>query len=151
MAIKISKKCLYALRAVYEVASRRTTAPVPAAQIADAQGIPPRFLENIMNELCHAGLVVSHRGNTGGYTLASSPEKMAVARTIEAVEGPLSVVASTAGDTSVDRYTPGDAAFERLWETLNESMAKVCRETSMADLAEWEAENRREYVLDYVI
>ena len=106
-----------------------------------------RFLENILNELRRAGLVVSHRGNAGGYTLAVPPEEMAVAQVIEAAQGPLSVAAPP----NPDRRLPGDAAFERLWEAFDESMARVCRETSIADLVRWESQSQQQYVPDYVI
>lgn len=149
MAIRISKKCHYALRAVYELASRRTAEPVTVAQIADAQSIPPRFLESILNQLRHAGLVISHRGNAGGYTLAASPEGITVAQVIEAAQGPISIAAPQ-GKRSPGYYA-GDAAFKRLWETLDASMAQCCGQTSLADLMGWEMQSRRGPVLDYVI
>jgi Rrf2 family transcriptional regulator, cysteine metabolism repressor len=149
--MNISRKCRYALRAIFELASQRLAAPITAAQIAEAQGIPTRFLENIMNELRHAGLVISHRGNTGGYTLAVSPEELAVGRVIEATQGPVLTAAqpSQAGGPG-DQFS-GDAAFERFWEMLDDSVAKVCHETSVADLVRWETQSRLHYVPDYVI
>jgi Rrf2 family transcriptional regulator, cysteine metabolism repressor len=149
MAIRISRKCHYALRAVYELASRRTTVPVAVAQIADAQGIPPRFLESILNQLRHAGLVVSHRGNAGGYTLATSPEGITVAQVIEAAQGPISMAAARSNHPR--RYFAGDAAFGQFWETLDTSMAECCGQTSFADLMGWEIQSKRQPVLDYVI
>jgi Rrf2 family protein len=147
--MRISKKCHYALRAVYELASRRTATPVAVAQIADAQGIPPRFLESILNQLRHAGLVTSHRGNAGGYTLATSPEGITVGQVIEAAQGPISIAASQGNH--LGRYVAGDAAFDRLWENLDASMAQSCRQTSFADLMGWEMRSERRPVLDYVI
>ena len=81
--MRISKKCYYALRALFELALRQTAAPVAVAEIASAQDIPARFLETILNELRHAGLVVSHRGNAGGYSLAAPAEKTTVADIVE--------------------------------------------------------------------
>ncbi|MHC4517110.1 MAG: RrF2 family transcriptional regulator [Planctomycetota bacterium] len=147
--MRISRKCHYALRAVYELASRRSAAPVAVAQIAEAQGIPPRFLESILNQLRHAGLVLSHRGNAGGYTLAASPEGITVAQVIEAAQGPISIAASPGNGPH--GYFAGDAAFERLWETLDASMAQCCGQTSFADLMGWEMQSQRRPVLDYVI
>ncbi|UCD52577.1 MAG: Rrf2 family transcriptional regulator [Phycisphaerales bacterium] len=149
MAIKISKKCHYALRAVFELAARRTATPVAVGQIADAQRIPPRFLEGILNQLRQAGLVVSHRGNSGGYTLATPPEAITVAHVIEAVQGPISVAAVKKGQSC--GYIAGDAAFEQFWETLDASMAECCGQTSFADLMRWEVRSERRPVLDYVI
>jgi Rrf2 family protein len=147
--MRISKKCHYALRAVFELASRRTATPVAVAQIADAQGIPPRFLESILNQLRHAGLVVSHRGNAGGYTLAGSPEGITVAQVIEAAQGPISIAATNGSPPG--GYVAGDAAFGQLWETLDASMAQCCGQTTFADLIGWEMRSQRRPVLDYVI
>ena len=149
MAIRISKKCHYALRAVYELASRRTATPVAVALIADSQGIPPRFLESILNQLRHAGLVVSHRGNAGGYTLAASPEGITVAQVIEAVQGPISIAASNGAPPG--GYFAGDAAFKQLWQSVDTSIAQCCGQTSFADLMGWEIRSQRRPVLDYVI
>lgn len=147
--MKISNKCHYALKAVYELASRRTATPVAVAQIAEAQGIPPRFLENILNQLRHAGLVVSHRGNTGGYTLATRPEVITVAEVIEAAQGPVSITASQRNRSN--GYTAGDAAFERFWERLDASMVDCCSQTTFADLIGWEMQSEKRPVQDYVI
>jgi Rrf2 family protein len=149
MAIRISRKCHYALRAVYELASRRTAIPVAVGQIADAQGIPPRFLESILNQLRHAGLVISHRGNAGGYTLAASPEGITVAQVIEAAQGPISIAASQGNHPH--GYFAGDAAFEQFWESLDTSIAECCGQMSFADLMGWEMQSKRQPVLDYVI
>ncbi len=151
MAIRISKKCNYALRAVFELARRRTDAPVTVAQIAGAQGIPPRFLEGILNELRHAGLARSHRGNAGGYTLALPPKHIAVADVVEAIQGPISLGAAHRGKSSAGKYFWGDCAFEELWKSVDESMAQVCRETTLADLIKWERASEQTLVPDYVI
>jgi len=148
MAIKVSKKCHYALRAVFELTARRTAAPVAVAQIAEAQEIPTRFLEGILNQLRHAGLVVSHRGNTGGYTLAAAPENITVAQVIEATQGPISMATSNGHSYG---YVAGDAAFEQFWETLDASMLQCCGQTTFADLMKWEMRSERRPVLDYVI
>ena len=76
--MRISKKCQYALRAVFELAVRNTGQPVKIQQIAGAQNIPPRFLEVILNQLRHAGFVESRRGNEGGYMLAPGAEELTV-------------------------------------------------------------------------
>ena len=151
MAIRISKKCSYALRAVFELARRRTDAPVTVAQIAGAQGIPPRFLESILNELRHAGLARSHRGNAGGYTLALPPKQIAVADVVEVIQGPISLAAARGSKSSASKYFCGDSAFESLWKSVDESMAQVCRETTLADLIKWERASEQTPVPDYVI
>ena len=151
MAIRISKKCHYALRAVFELAHRRTDAPVTVAEIAKAQGIPPRFLEGILNELRHARLVRSHRGNSGGYMLALPPSEITVVDVIEAIQGPISSIASRRTKSSGDKYFRGDWAFEEFWKTVDESMAQICRETTIPDLLRWERAKVQSSVADYAI
>src|SRR5436190_15345119 len=66
--------------------------PIKGDRIAEAQEVPLRFLENILGELRHAGLVQSRRGTEGGYWLARSPDDITLAEVIRAVEGPLATV-----------------------------------------------------------
>ena len=66
--------------------------PTKGEQIAQAQDIPLKFLENILLELRHGGLVQSQRGAEGGYWLARPPEEIKLADVIRAVEGPLANV-----------------------------------------------------------
>ncbi len=68
----VSQKSQYALRAVFELARRNGGLPVKIADIAEAQAIPQRFLEVIMNQLKQGGFVESRRGKRGGYLLARS-------------------------------------------------------------------------------
>ena len=149
--MRISKKCYYALRALFELALRQTAAPVAVAEIASAQDIPARFLETILNELRHAGLVFSHRGNAGGYSLAAPAEKTTVADIVEVMEGPISVMAAQDNGGSNGRYLCGDGAFEEFWGAVNGSITHVCRETSLADLVKRERMSERGAVPDYVI
>ena len=85
----IAKKSDYALRAMYELALRDRQSPAKIHDIAQSQEIPPRFLEGILNELKHAGLLDSRRGSEGGYWLLRSPQEVTVADVISVVEGPL--------------------------------------------------------------
>ena len=90
--MRISAKADYAVRAVVELAADDGEKPVKAERIATAQEIPLNFLENILGELRHAGLVRSHRGAEGGFRLAKPAAEITVADVIRAVEGPLASV-----------------------------------------------------------
>ena len=68
--MRVSAKADYAIRAAAELAAADATVPLKAERIADAQGIPIKFLETILLELKHAGIVRSQRGPDGGYALA---------------------------------------------------------------------------------
>jgi Rrf2 family protein len=85
--MRISKKAEYACFAMLELAANyRTPHPVRVKAIADAHGIPQRFLVQILLQLKGAGLVASSRGAAGGYQLARAPEKISLAEVINAID-----------------------------------------------------------------
>jgi Rrf2 family protein len=90
--VRISAKADYAVRAAIELAAAGTERPTKGDAVAQAQGIPLKFLENILADMRHAGLVTSRRGAEGGYWLARPAEEITVADIIRAVEGPLASV-----------------------------------------------------------
>ena len=88
--MRLSAKADYACRAMAELAAG--TPPTKAERLATAQDIPLKFLENILLDLKHAGLVESQRGGDGGYWLARDAAEITLADVIRAVEGPLAYV-----------------------------------------------------------
>src|SRR5262245_62913891 len=90
--MRVSAKVDYAVRAGAELAAAYGAGPVKGDRIAQAQQIPLKFLENILLDLKHAGLVQSQRGAEGGYWLAVPPEEISLAEVIRAVEGPIANV-----------------------------------------------------------
>ena len=89
--MRISAKADYAVRAAVQLAAA-AEGPTKGDAIAQAQGIPLKFLENILGDLRHAGLVRSQRGADGGYWLDRPAGEITVADIIRAVEGPLASV-----------------------------------------------------------
>ena len=89
--MRVSAKADYAVRAAVELAAAGD-GPIKGERIAQAQEIPLKFLENILIELKHAGLVRSQRGAEGGYWLARPPEEITLADVIRSVEGPIANV-----------------------------------------------------------
>ena len=83
--MRVSAKADYALRAAIELAAAGD-GPVKGERIAQAQEIPLKFLENILLELRHHGLVQSQRGAEGGYWLARPADEITLADVIRAVE-----------------------------------------------------------------
>ena len=77
--MRVSAKADYAVRAVLELAAATDSKPLKRDQISAAQNIPSKFLETIMLELKHAGIVKSTRGAGGGYALARPAEDISVA------------------------------------------------------------------------
>ena len=131
--MRISAKADYAVRAMVELAATADEKPVKAERIATAQGIPLNFLENILGELRHAGLVRSHRGAEGGFRLAKDPEDITVADVIRAVEGPLATVRGAPPEES--QYNGASEALLRVWIALRANIRKVVEQVTVADVA----------------
>src|SRR6185295_30554 len=89
--MQVSRKIDYALRAVIHLADEDSARACSVAEIAARERIPRQFLEKIVQELIHKGLVRSRRGPHGGYVLARPAEQVTFKDGIEAVEGPISL------------------------------------------------------------
>ena len=134
--MRISAKADYAVRAAVELASAADDKPVKAERIATAQDIPLNFLENILGELRHAGIVRSHRGAEGGFRLAKPADQVSIADIIRAVEGPL---ASVRGGPPEETSYPGSSeALPRVWIAVRASLRNVVEHVTVADVASGE-------------
>ncbi len=131
--MRISAKADYAVRAAVELAGSTGEKPVKAERIATAQEIPLNFLENILGELRHAGIVRSHRGADGGFRLAKPADEVTIADIIRAVEGPL---ASVRGGPPEETSYPGtSAALPRVWIAVRANLRQVVEHVTVADVA----------------
>lgn len=130
--MRISAKADYAMRAALELAVA-SDPPVKGEAIAAAQGIPLKFLENIMTELRHSGLVVSQRGPDGGYRLDRPAAEITAADVIRAVDGPLAVVRGERPESTV--YEGPAEALQTVWVALRASVRAVLERTTLADIA----------------
>lgn len=134
--MRVSSKVDYAVRAAVELAvrsPRRAAGATKGDVIGDAQGIPKKYLENILAELRRGGIVGSQRGADGGYWLAREPEAISVADVIRAVEGPLADVRGEAPEHLV--YTGPARPLERVWLATRASLRQVLEHVTVADIA----------------
>jgi Rrf2 family protein len=134
--MRIPAKTDYALRAATELAAAPGGAPVKAERIAAAQGIPLRFLENILTELRHAGIVESRRGAEGGYLLARPPAEIALADVVRAVDGPLANVGGRRPEAL--EYEGSAAGLRDVWVAVRAGLRAVLEESTLADVARGE-------------
>lgn len=130
--MRVSAKAEYAVRAAIELAAADGDGPVKKNAIVTNQSIPPKFLENILSELRHAGLVESQRGSDGGYWLTKPAADITVADLMRAVEGPLASVRSQRPEDLV--YTGGAEPLQKVWVALRQSIRDVLEGTTLADL-----------------
>lgn len=135
-SVRVSAKTDYALRAALELAAAPDEKPVKGERIATAQAIPLRFLENILMQLRHAGLVDSRRGAEGGYRLARPPAEVTLADVIRAIDGPLA---------GVSGVRPESLGFEGVaepmrdvWIAVRASLRGVLEQVTLADVVNGE-------------
>ena len=132
--MKVSAKADYAVRAAAELAAAQPGgALVRAEAIATSQGIPQRFLENILSDLRHAGLVASQRGAEGGHRLNRPAAEISVADVIRAVDGPLAAVRGERPEAV--SYTGPAEPLQRVWIALRKNLREVVERVSLEDLA----------------
>jgi Rrf2 family protein len=134
--MRISSKVDYAVRAAVELAARspdRAAGPTKGEQVGIAQGIPTKYLENILAELRRSGIVGSQRGADGGYWLARPPDKVSVADIIRAVEGPLADVRGESPDQL--SYVGPAKPLEQVWVATRASVRNVLEQVTLADIA----------------
>ena len=133
--MRTTAKADYAIRAAAELAAAGD-GWTKADRIAQAQGIPLNFLENILLDLKHARLVLSQRGAERGYQLARPPEEIALADVIRAVEGPLANVRGLSPDAL--EYEGAAEKLRDVWVALRASQRAVLEQVTLADLARGE-------------
>ena len=129
--MRISAKVDYAVRAALELAASGGE-PIKGEAIADAQGIPLKFLENILGELKHTGIVSSRRGAQGGYWLAKPADEVNLADIVRAVEGPLASVRGQSPETL--KYKGEAEPLQKVWIALRANIREVMEDTSLADV-----------------
>ncbi len=116
-----------------ELAAAGGSKPVTAERLAEAQGIPRKFLQNILLELRRAGIVASHRGPEGGHALARAADQITVADVIRAVDGPLGSVAGHAPEDM--EYQGHTMRLRDTWVAVRASVRGVLEGITLDDIA----------------
>ena len=133
--VRVSAKTDYAVRAAIELAASADV-PVKGERIAQAQEIPVKFLENILGDLRHAGIVRSQRGVEGGYWLARPASEITLAEVIRAVDGPIANVRGMPPEEA--EYGGAAGALQEVWIAVRASLRTVLEQVTLADVARGE-------------
>jgi len=131
--MRISAKADYAVRASLELAAAPDGKPVKGTKLAEAQDIPLQFLEHILLDLKHAGLIKTKRGARGGYWLAEPPATITVADVIRAVEGPLANIHDLAPEET--HYDGAATLLRDVWIAVRQNLREVLEHVTLAELA----------------
>ncbi|MEJ5260873.1 MAG: Rrf2 family transcriptional regulator [Anaerohalosphaeraceae bacterium] len=142
---QISQKSRYALRALLQLAMLDKRQPASVSRLAQAQQIPSRFLEVILNELRQGGFVLAVRGKQGGYILAKNPRDISAGEIIRFLE--------SSGKQTESNGLPaeGPSSERQLLERINASISRILDSASLEDLAHEEQKRMCSYVANYMI
>lgn len=129
--MKLSNKGRYAVRALFDIAFYNEGRPTQVKDIAERQAIPPRFLEQIFQDLKRAGIVASKRGPQGGYSLARPANQVRLSDVVHALEGPIFL-----GDKLRDNLNPEDArrVTESIFRDLSHQVERCFDAVSLSDI-----------------
>ena len=83
--LRLSKKLLYAIESVVDIAYHSGAEPVRSSEISEREGIPRRYLEQVLQHLVHHGILAGQRGPKGGYRLARERRRITVGEIIRIV------------------------------------------------------------------
>ncbi len=113
--MKLTRASSYALHAVAFMAAQKTDKAVASHNIAQARGIPERFLLKVLKPLVSAGVLISIKGPNGGYRLKKAPSQITMLEILEAVDGQIS------GNSPFTRKTNGP---------INQKLENICQESA---------------------
>jgi len=131
--MRISAKGEYAIKAMLDLALHHGKGLIPIQDIAARQGIPQRYLEQVLLLLKRAGFLQSKRGSAGGYELSRPPREITVGAVLSTMEGSLerSGVGRRTGRRSASDHARD---LEELWSEISAAVAGVVDRVSFEDL-----------------
>ena len=147
--MKLSTRSTYGVRAMLAVALHQGSGPLMTKEIAEKNGLPPTYLEQLMVLLRKAGLLASTRGAHGGYTLNRAPAEISLAEIIEVLEGPLVLADCPAGTGCCGH--PEACAIQDVWAEASQGLYQIFHNISLAQLAERQREKESASVLMFSI
>ncbi len=129
--MKLSKKMLFAIEAVLDIAYHAGPEPVQSRDITRRQGIPRRYLEQALQHLVRRGILIGVRGPRGGYRLARERRRISVGDIV-------SVVRDMEANNNLIDDTPGSDLGQKvvrpLWTALQNEMMERLNDMSIDDL-----------------
>jgi Rrf2 family protein len=130
--MKVSRAASYALHALVYMAAQKHNRPVASHVIAEARGIPERFLLKVLKPLVSARVLQSVKGPNGGYRLAKGPHEITLLEVIEAVDGPVRGQAPLGSDASNGKLNKW---LDQICNTAADAVRKQFHRVRLAELA----------------
>lgn len=132
--LKLSTRSKYGIRAMMVLAINRDHSPLMTKAIAEKQGLPVTYLEQLMLALRKANLLTSVRGARGGYALARDPNDINLAEIIQALDGEIQI--ADCADTPSCGVEPTSCALKDIFDEANRALLNVFESLTLAVLAE---------------
>lgn len=132
--MRVSAKSDYALRALIAMASRTDLRAVSAEELGRLQDIPHGFLQAILADLRRSGIVISQRGQSGGWRMAREAASVSVADVIRAVDGPLVSVYGLRPEAV--NYNESAEVLQHVWIAARRALREVFEDVSIQQLAD---------------
>jgi Rrf2 family protein len=132
--MKVSRRGLYALRALLHLAGSHEGGLVKIHEIADAEDIPVKFLEAILVTLKNARIVVSERGREGGYRLRRPPAEVLLGDVVRLMDGPLAPLGDVIELTRRARLEPRHPGLFDVFLDVRNAAARILDHTTLQDV-----------------
>jgi Rrf2 family protein len=131
-SMQLTRAADYAVRVMIHLAGLPPGARASRADLAAIAECPEQFLSKVLQSLTHSGLVISHRGNTGGFELPTIHRNASMLEVIEALEGPVRLnVCLGAEDCTHQSGCPA----RNVWADAQRAMTDILRNASICELA----------------
>jgi Rrf2 family protein len=132
--MQLTRAADYAVRVMVHLAGLPPRSRVSRSQLSAAAECPEQFLSKVLQNLTRAGLVISHRGNTGGFELEESQRSATILQVVEAIEGPIRLNLCLTSDhgCSLQNWCPAHP----VWANAQEAMVAVLGGSTISQLAE---------------
>jgi Rrf2 family transcriptional regulator, cysteine metabolism repressor len=134
--MRLTARSEYGLLALIDLGVRYGEGPVSARELSERQGIPLKFLEQLLAAMRKAGIVQAVRGARGGFTLTREPGTISVLEVVEALEGPLAPTSCDGGQVC---GRSGVCAAAGVWAKATDALRDVFATTTLADLSSRQA------------
>ena len=135
--LRLSTKGRYASRMLVYLALNARDRPANTQEIANAEGISKDYVEQILTRLRTAGVITSHRGIKGGFSIAKDPAKITVKEIVELTEGEISIAPCLKGDCSRSTH----CATQVVWDAANKAIEETLASFTVQDLCKMSKEN----------
>lgn len=130
--MKLSFAASYAIHSLVYLANQKQNKPVPSHLIAQARGIPERFLLKVLKPLVSSRILVSIKGPNGGYRLAKAPGQISLLDVLESVDGPIRGGAPFARKGTDGRL---NKRLDNICSQMSEQVRKQLQKVRLADLS----------------